>query len=102
MIRYKTKNEPPWVVAIECPEKGYPNKDIDGAIQYDNSHFDAEWDAWKHVIDSAKIAQNNAVDDYKDAMKHLDDKLKRLADRATKYTLIYTAFEEWERNTVPR
>jgi hypothetical protein len=97
MIRYKTKGGPPWVTAVECPEKGYPNKDINGEIQFENIYFDDEWGAWKRVIENAKCAQDNAVEDYKAAKEHLDDKTKRLADRATQYTLVYTAFEEWER-----
>lgn len=33
-------------VAVECETPGYPNRDTDGAVMYNNSHWPTEAEAW--------------------------------------------------------
>lgn len=97
MIRYKCKRQMPWVIAVECPVPGYPNRDADDEVQYCNSHFDTEREAWANLLENTAAGQSLAVGEYEDAKAHLEAKTKKLAERAAEHSHATEAFEQWER-----
>jgi hypothetical protein len=96
VIRYKTKREPPWIIAVGCEEPNYPHKDSDGEVQFVNTHFDTAEQAWEHLLESVSLAQSLAVGDWVDAKAHLEEKKNKLAERAATHTLAAEAFDEWK------
>ncbi len=42
--------------AVECEQVGYPHVDVKGRVQYDNSHYDTETEAWGHLLANADAA----------------------------------------------
>lgn len=96
MIRYKHKRCAPWVVAVECPVPGYPNRDADNEVQYVNSHFDTEREAWDSLLANTAAGQSLAVGEYEDAKAHLGAKTRKLAERAAVHTRAMAAFDQWE------
>ena len=66
MIRYRTQEEPPFAVAVECPEE-WLTLDADGFTQYENSHFATMFEAIRHAAQCNKIALKWAVEQHERA-----------------------------------
>ena len=96
MIRYKTKREPPWVIPVECPVPGYPSLDVDREIQYVNTHFDTEEQAWENLLENTAAAQSLAVESYEEAKKTLSTATTRLAEKASTHSRCQEAFGVWK------
>lgn len=97
MIRYKFKYEPPWVVAVECPKSGFPNRDADDEVQNGASHFDNEAEAWEQLLKNEDNGLRGTVDRYDSARKDLEEATKDLASEASEYAHARDAFDAWKK-----
>jgi hypothetical protein len=95
MIRYKTLQKEPWVVTVECPELGFPHKDVEGCIQRLNSHFDTAAEAWERLLAIKQAEQILAVTEYEWAKHILLQRTRDLAEAAAGHTKATEAFEKW-------
>jgi len=48
-LRWYAGDDPNPPTLVECPVPGWPNEDVEGRPQYENTHFDDERDAWENV-----------------------------------------------------
>lgn len=45
---------------VECETPGYPNKDVEGDVMYENTHFATAGEAWDRLESCCKAAVNLA------------------------------------------
>ena len=66
-------------VQVECPERGWPNRDAEGRTQYDNTHWDHESDAWARSLSNARAGVNLS----RSSVEQLQDRLEAATRRLT-------------------
>lgn len=95
MIRYKHTDASPRPVAVECPERGYPHRDADGDIQYENTHFDTEAEAWKCVLDNLRAGVQIDSIGVREARRTLEERSDRLVQSALAWDEADRLHREW-------
>lgn len=82
--------------AVECDPSWYPHKDAEGRVQYENSHYDREEDAWAHLIADSEAGVSltgMAVAQSRESLRMVE------AEAATECVRFYAlrhAFEAWK------
>lgn len=80
-------------VPVKTTGRGFPDKDEHGETMFCNTHFEAEADAWKAIVQNARAAQELRASLYRDAQEKLVECEKALAEAAARRTEIEAAFE---------
>jgi hypothetical protein len=65
---------------VECDPPGYPHKDVDGRVQYKNTHFDNEDDAWAKARREAEAGISLDASAIREAERVLATVRERAAD----------------------
>jgi hypothetical protein len=75
-------------VEVECEQRGYPYPCSDGEIQYENTHFDTEDEAWEKAQCNAEAYVSLAGSAVRDAEARLA-KAREQAGDAAKFMKAY-------------
>lgn len=78
MKRWYAKDTAP--VEVECELRGYPHKDANGNVQYENSHYDTEAQAWASLVANMNARLSLVSDEVEEARRHLARVEKKAAD----------------------
>lgn len=82
-------------VQVTCKIFGYPNKDADGRMMYDNTHYKDEKDAWRNLRLNANARMELLIREIS-SMKHkLMDIEKRYVDAAIHKVDIKAEYKKW-------
>jgi len=90
MIRFYASDSLTAPEAVECAEVGYPNSDARGRVQYDNTHFDTEDEAWERLVSDAAAWVSLTGDDVQHArsiLRHAEEKAGRAAEHFAAVTV---------------
>lgn len=94
-IRYKFG--PDYIpVAVECPEVGYRRLDADGAVQYENTHFDTIEEAWAAGQREIQARLRLVGGDVEQAQRALRRFERHAADATAAYSRFCAARREYE------
>jgi hypothetical protein len=96
MIRYKHTDGSPHPIAVECAVRGYPNRDADGDIQFENTHFDTLADAWKCVLDNLRAGVRLDSIGVREARRTLEERSDRLVQSAMAWDEADRLHREWQ------
>lgn len=84
-------------VPVVCEVPGYPNRDADGNVMYDNTHFENEADAWERLIQEHAAGVKLFCGEFRD----LEVRMRRVKDLIAKYACLLTETQEryewWKR-----
>ena len=73
----------PWkAVEVECPDGLWPNSDADGETIFENTHFETQAEAEKHLRAEAKAGLKNTAARLDDARIAVTELEKRVGDWA--------------------
>lgn len=88
MIRWRATDALPYPVAVECEQVGYPHKDANGDVQYNNTHFDSEDEAWESCRRSAEAFVNLTAREVR-RLEHALGEARRKAAESVKFMSDY-------------
>jgi hypothetical protein len=71
MLRWYADLKELRAVPVECAEGGYPHRDANGKIQYENSHFDSKGEADACVLKDLEAKLHFELIELRDAEKAL-------------------------------
>lgn len=78
MKRWFAKGTAP--VEVECREHGYPHHDEHGNVQYEDSHYDTEAQAWASLVANMNARVSLVSEEVEVARRHLARVEKKAAD----------------------
>ena len=81
--------------AVKCAAVGYPHRDADGSVQYENTHFDTEAEAWESIRRSAAAQVELDGAGVEQARVSLREAEGRGAEAAARFSRVESSFRLW-------
>lgn len=79
-------------VRVLCPDGRYPAHDAEGHQVFDNSHFETEQEAWKHLLDNAEAGVSLAGGRVKEARQRVLEANQYAADMALEFETVQDGY----------
>lgn len=96
-IRYYANDSITEPEAVQCDEVGYPHRDAQGRIQYDNTHYDTEAEAWERLVEGAEAWVSLAGDGIRTAREALRRAEENAGKAAEHFTLVQDGVRRFRR-----
>lgn len=83
--------------SVECERPGYPNKDAQGRVMYENSHFRTEEEAWHSLLKNAEAGLRLCASALEDAQERVRQETERTAAAGLRLAKVMEAHKDWQR-----
>jgi hypothetical protein len=87
--------------AVECPVVGFPERDSKGRIQYENSHYNEQADAWGHILANAEAWVGLAGTSVASSRRALEKANEQAGEAAEHFARVRRGFDAWQGAAVP-
>jgi hypothetical protein len=83
-------------VAVECRTPGYPNRDVSGAVMYDNTHYRTLAEAWGAQMEDAEAQVSLAGRSVAQAREALRGAEVEAGQAAERYAEVRRRHQRWK------